>query len=124
MTPVTETKARLAAIVTGGGRGIGRSITLRLAQDMPVVVVGRNRDDPRGPARSLALEYGNGGLTLVAPCPGFVESEMTSRTIRGVMRRHNLSEAEAQQRVAARCPAKRILPAEEIAETVALIGAG
>jgi meso-butanediol dehydrogenase / (S,S)-butanediol dehydrogenase / diacetyl reductase len=77
-----------------------------------------------GFARSLALEYGKRGLTVTALCPSFVESEMTRRTIRGVMRRHGLSEAEAGQRVAARCPAKRILPAEEIAEAVALIGAG
>jgi hypothetical protein len=49
---------------------------------------------------------------------------MTRRTIRTVMQRHHLSEAEAEQRVAGKTPAKRILPAEEIAETVARIGSG
>jgi NAD(P)-dependent dehydrogenase (short-subunit alcohol dehydrogenase family) len=77
-----------------------------------------------GLARSLGLEYGKRGVTVVALCPSFVESEMTRRTIRGVMRRHDLSEEAALQRVADRCPARRILPAEEIAEAVALVGAG
>jgi NAD(P)-dependent dehydrogenase (short-subunit alcohol dehydrogenase family) len=77
-----------------------------------------------GFARSLALEYRKRGLTVTALCPSFVESDMTRRTVRGVMRRHGLSEAEATRRVADRCPAKRILPAEEVAEAVALLGAG
>jgi NAD(P)-dependent dehydrogenase (short-subunit alcohol dehydrogenase family) len=77
-----------------------------------------------GFARSLALEYGKRGLTVAALCPSFVESDMTRRTVRGVMRRHGLAEAEAERRVADRCPAKRILPAEEVAEVVALLGAG
>jgi meso-butanediol dehydrogenase/(S,S)-butanediol dehydrogenase/diacetyl reductase len=77
-----------------------------------------------GLARSLALEYRKRGLTVAALCPSFVESDMTRRTVRGVMQRHGLSEGEATRRVADRCPAKRILPAKEVAEAVALLGAG
>ena len=232
-----------AAIVTGGGRGIGRAITLRLARAMPVVVVGRTVEDLEsvcvqclrdggvavpcvgdiaeastaekavelvrsqgwavrhlvcnaglgqgGPtaefdpavwrqifdvnvhgcfymvraclplmagqaggsitiisslagvtgvaydaaytaskhalvgfAKSLSLEYGKRGLTVAALCPSFVESDMTQRTIRSVMRRHGITEDQARQRIADRCPARRILSAEEIAEVVALISAG
>jgi NAD(P)-dependent dehydrogenase (short-subunit alcohol dehydrogenase family) len=77
-----------------------------------------------GLARSLALEYRKRGVTVAALCPSFVESDMTRRTVRGVMQRHGLSEVEATRRMADRCPAKRILPAEEVAEAVALLGAG
>ena len=77
-----------------------------------------------GLARSLAREYGKRGIVVAALCPSFVESDMTRRTIRGVMERHGLSEQQAEQRVAEKTPAKRILPAEEIAEVVAKIGAG
>jgi NAD(P)-dependent dehydrogenase (short-subunit alcohol dehydrogenase family) len=238
-----ETRQRLAAIITGGGRGIGRAITLRLARSEPVIVVGRNEDDlasvcarvkgdaglgvpcpgdvadpgtssravelarcsgwavgqlvcnagigKGGPtetfpadlwrrifdvnvhgsfqfiqaclpemlargagtitivsslagvrgvaydaaytatkhalvglARSLALEYSARGIKTVALCPGFVAGEMTTRTIRGVMSRRSISEAEAEQRVASKCPAGRILPPEEIAEVVAMVGNG
>jgi NAD(P)-dependent dehydrogenase (short-subunit alcohol dehydrogenase family) len=232
-----------AAIVTGGGRGIGRAITLRLARSAPVIVVGRTEDDlmsvcaaiadkggvgipctgdiadaatsrravelaqsngwtvghlvcnagmgkggktetfpldlwrrifdvnlhgcfqfvqaclPQmlarsagtitimsslagvrgvaydaaytatkhalvGLARSLVLEYRGRGITTVALCPGFVAGEMTTRTIRGVMSRRGLSEALAEQRVASKCPAGRILPPEEVAEVIALIADG
>jgi len=243
MTTVTSNQTPSAAIITGGGRGIGRAITLRLARDTPVVAVGRTLSDLEsvcdevtrggglavpcagdiseletaasavdlvrsqgwsvghlvcnagigksgatesfafeewrrifdvnvhgcfhfvqaclppmlergtgticilssmagvtgvpydaaytaskhalvGLARSLALEYRKRGIHVAALCPSFVESEMTRRTIHGLMRRRGLSEAEAEQRVAEKSPAKRILPAEEIAETVALLVAG
>jgi NAD(P)-dependent dehydrogenase (short-subunit alcohol dehydrogenase family) len=237
-----EANERVAAIVTGGGRGIGQAITLRLARSGPVIVVGRNEDElvsvcaelgakgsegvpcpgdiadsatssravelalrrgwavghlvcnagmgkggktetfpselwrrifdvnvhgcfhfvqaclpgmlargagtitimsslagVRGVAydaaytatkhalvgpRSLALEYRSRGIATVALCPGFVAGEMTTRTIRGVMSRRGLSEIEAEHRVASKCPAGRILPPEEVAEVIALIGEG
>jgi NAD(P)-dependent dehydrogenase (short-subunit alcohol dehydrogenase family) len=75
-----------------------------------------------GFARALAAEYRKRGPTVAALCPGFVESEMTQRTIRGVMRRQGLDEAQARQRISSRSPAGRILAAEEIADAVALLG--
>ncbi len=76
-----------------------------------------------GFARSLALEHRKRGLVVAALCPSFIESDMTRRTIRSVMRRRGITEADAEQRVAEHCPAKRILSAAEVAEVVALIGA-
>ena len=76
-----------------------------------------------GFARALAHEYRKRGLTVAALCPGFIESDMTMRSIRGVMRRQGLTEHAARERVASRSPAGRILPAEEIAEVIALLGA-
>ena len=237
------TNAALATIITGGGRGIGRSITLRMARDGPVIPVGRTPDDldavcrdvlntggvavpcagdvcdpdsagravalaqghgwvvrnlvcnagvgKGGPteafdlavwrqifdvnvhgsfyfvraclpmmleqgrgaiclmsslagvkgvaydaaytsakhalvglARSLALEFGKRGIVAVPVCPGFVAGEMTDRTIRGIMRRQGLSEADATKKVAGASPQRRIMPPEEVAEAVALICSG
>ncbi|HTM68838.1 MAG TPA: SDR family oxidoreductase [Candidatus Binatia bacterium] len=77
-----------------------------------------------GLARSLAQEYGKAGIVAVPVCPGFVESEMTERTVRGVMERRGVTEAEARERVARANPQRRILPPEEVAEAVAFVCSG
>jgi 3-hydroxybutyrate dehydrogenase len=77
-----------------------------------------------GLARSLALEYGKRGIVAVPICPGFVESDMTRRTIAGIVRRKGVSESDAEAKVAGAHPLRRIMPAQEIAEVVALVCAG
>ena len=77
-----------------------------------------------GLARSLALEYGKRGIVIVPLCPGFVESEMTDRAIHGLMKRQALSEADARAKIAATSPQRRILPAAELADVIALICSG
>jgi NAD(P)-dependent dehydrogenase (short-subunit alcohol dehydrogenase family) len=232
-----------AAIVTGGGRGIGRTITLRLARQYPVVAVGRNQADlesvcaevrssggmavpcpgdvadPRtadaavgvvreqgwqlrhvvcnagigkggsahelrledwhevfavnvhgsfyfvraclpslieqkagtivlmsstagvkgyknnaaytaskhalvGLARALAQEVGKHGVVVVPVCPGFVHSDMTERTIAGLMRHRGMTRDQAIDVIAEKNPQRRILPAEEVAEAVAVVCSG
>ncbi len=77
-----------------------------------------------GLARSLAQEYGGRGIVAVPVCPGFVEGEMTDRTIRGVMERRGIGEDEARARVARANPQGRILAPEEVAEAVAFACCG
>ena len=77
-----------------------------------------------GLARSLALEYGKQGIVSVALCPGFVESDMTRRTIAGMARRQGLSEEDAERKVAATHPLRRLMAPEEVAEVVALVCSG
>ncbi len=77
-----------------------------------------------GLARSLALEYGKHGIVVVPVCPGFVESEMTRRSIKGLMERKHISEDEARACIAAVNPQKRILPAEEVVDAVAFVCSG
>jgi len=77
-----------------------------------------------GLARALAQEYGKHGIVVVPICPGYVASEMTSRTIRGVMKRRGVSREEAERLVARANPQRRIIPAEEVAEMVAFVCSG
>ncbi len=77
-----------------------------------------------GLARALGQEYGKKGIVTVPICPGFVESDMTRRTIHGLVQHQHISEAEAEKRVAATNPQQRIIPAEEVAEAVALVRGG
>ncbi|HTK04845.1 MAG TPA: SDR family oxidoreductase [Candidatus Eisenbacteria bacterium] len=77
-----------------------------------------------GLARSLGQEHGKHGITVVPICPGFVEGEMTDRTVAGIMERRGIGEDEARQRVAAVNPQRRIIPPEEVAEAVAFVCSG
>lgn len=77
-----------------------------------------------GLARSLALEVGKHGVVAVALCPGFVSTDMTTRTVRGQMKRHGLSEADARRKLADLAPLRRIMPPTEVAEVVALVCGG
>ena len=63
-----------ASIVTGGGRGVGRAIALRLAQDGPVVLVGRNAADLDATVAEIAAR---GGIAIA--CAGDVADPATSR---------------------------------------------
>lgn len=77
-----------------------------------------------GLARSMAKEFGKKGIVTVAICPGYVEGEMTDRSIRGVMERRGISLEEARQRVTGINPQNRIIPPEEVAETIAFVCSG
>lgn len=77
-----------------------------------------------GLARSLSLEYAKSGIIVVPICPSFVNTDMTRRTIDGLMKHRNLSEDAAIKVVAEKSPQKRIIPPEEIAEMVAIVCLG
>lgn len=77
-----------------------------------------------GLARSLALEYGKHGISVVPICPSYVESEMTRRSIYGVMKRRGVSEKEAEEVIKRTNPQRRIIPQEEVAEMVAFVCSG
>ncbi|MBI5153102.1 MAG: SDR family oxidoreductase [Parcubacteria group bacterium] len=74
-----------------------------------------------GLARTLAVEYGKYGIVTVPLCPGFVMTEMTERSIHGLMKRKNISFEEAEKIIAEVNPQHRIISQEEIAEMVAFV---
>jgi NAD(P)-dependent dehydrogenase (short-subunit alcohol dehydrogenase family) len=77
-----------------------------------------------GLAKSLALEYAKYNIQVVPICPSFVESEMTDRTIDGLVKHRGITKKEALKIVTNTNPQKRIIPASEIAEMVAIICEG
>lgn len=74
-----------------------------------------------GLAKALAQEYGKHGIVSAALCPGFIEGEMTERTIKGVAGRRNVSEAAARKVVEKTNPQRRIIPEKEVADMVDFI---
>jgi NAD(P)-dependent dehydrogenase (short-subunit alcohol dehydrogenase family) len=80
-----------------------------------------------GMARSLALEVAAKGVTVNCVCPGYVDTEMTRRTIETVARTTGRSEEDARRALEAASPQRRLLLPEEVAETIAWLcadGAG
>ena len=77
-----------------------------------------------GLGKSLAEEYGKYGISVVPICPGFVESDMTTRTIKGLMQRHKITEDQARERIKETNSQKRIIPAEEVAEVISFVCSG
>lgn len=74
-----------------------------------------------GLAKALAQEYGKSGITSAVICPGFIEGEMTLRSIKGVAGRRGITEDEARGVVAKTSPQRRIIPEAEVADMVELI---
>jgi NAD(P)-dependent dehydrogenase (short-subunit alcohol dehydrogenase family) len=68
-----------------------------------------------GVTRSLAIEYEGTGVTFNAICPGFVDTEMTDRTVATIAAKTRRSVEEARRVVASLSPRGRILAPEEVA---------
>ena len=74
-----------------------------------------------GLAESLAAEVKKHNIVVVPICPGFVETEMTRRTVAGLVKHKNISVGEAEKLIAATNRQGRILQPEEVAEAVAYV---
>ena len=67
-----------------------------------------------GLIRSLAFEVARRPVTVNALCPGFLDTEMTDRTVANVTAKTGRSEAEARASLAAMSPQNRLIRPEEV----------
>lgn len=77
-----------------------------------------------GLSKSIAKEYAKYNIASVVLCPDFIEGDMTSRTIHGLMKRRNISYEDARRVVEEKTDQNHILSPEEVAEVVATICVG
>ena len=71
-----------------------------------------------GLTRALAAEYAATSLRVNAVCPGFVESDMTDRSIADIVEKTGRSAEEARSELARLNPSGRLIAPDEIAAIV------
>ena len=74
-----------------------------------------------GLTRSLALEVARQGITVNAICPGYVDTEMTSRGIENIVAKTGKSAGQALKMLESMSPQNRLVTAEEVAALAVLL---
>ena len=67
-----------------------------------------------GMVRSLAQETAKTGITVNALCPGFLDTEMTERSIANITAKTGMSAEEARANLAGNSPQHRLIRPEEV----------
>lgn len=74
-----------------------------------------------GFTRCIAAEMADRGVTVNAVCPGYVDTDMTTRTIEQIMAKTGLSEQEALGSILATTPQRRLIEVEEVAHVALML---
>jgi NAD(P)-dependent dehydrogenase (short-subunit alcohol dehydrogenase family) len=74
-----------------------------------------------GFTRVVAAEVAGSGVTANAVCPGYVDTDMTERTIATIVAKTGMSAGEATERITAGSRQGRLLEPEEVAGAVAFL---
>lgn len=71
-----------------------------------------------GMVKSVALELVRKGITVNAICPGFLDTEMTERSIANIVEKTGRTPEEARASLEATNPMHRLVPPEDVARAV------
>ena len=115
------TRAALPEMI---GRGWGRVINVASIAGKTgapyIAAYAASKHGVLGLTRSAALEVAAKGVTVNAICPGYVDTDMTARSLENIEAKTGRSAAEALEAIKRMNPQNRLVTPEEVA-TVALL---
>ena len=118
------TRAVLAGMVE---RGRGRIVTVASIAGITgaryTAAYGASKHAAIGLMRATAAEVAGTGVTANAVCPGWVRTEMTSRSVDRIVAKTGLSVEQAEASLIAMMPLGRMLEPEEVAFAVEFLAA-
>lgn len=116
------TRAALPAMIE---RGWGRVINIASIAGKTgapyIAAYSASKHGVLGLTRSAALEVAAKGITVNAICPGYVDTDMTSRGIENITKKTRLSADEAMESIKKMSPQNRIIAPEEVAALALLL---
>jgi NAD(P)-dependent dehydrogenase (short-subunit alcohol dehydrogenase family) len=74
-----------------------------------------------GLVRAIAAEIARTPVTINAVCPGFVDTEMTARSIARIVQKTGKSEHDARAALESISPQRRLVTPEEVANLVVML---
>ena len=122
--PFLCTRAAIGDMIArGDGRIVTVASTAGLVGSRYTAAYAASKHAAVGLMRAVAAEVAGTGVTANAVCPTYVRTEMTRRSIAGIVAATDRSEEEAEAALVAASPLGRLLEPDEVAFAVAFFAA-